>query len=298
VTSVHAGPGGGAGLFTVVVVAAAAAGYLVLVAGQRARGRRWSRWRTASLLAGVGLLAVAVLPPVAAHAGHGLPGQMLQHLLIGMYAPLGLVLAAPVTLLLASLPTHRAHHLTRLLRSRPVGLLANPVTALALNLGGLAVLYVTPLYQATTTNALLHYLVHAHFLAAGYLFAWVIAGPDPAPHRPSVPTRIVVLGVAIAAHAVLAQLIYAGILVDVAVPDAERRAAGDLMYYGGDIAELLLALALLTTWRPARRGRRSPSATVVTSPDGGDRRATTSASPVVDHDRACRQGSTARTAAH
>ena len=31
------------------------------------------------------------------------------------------------------------------------------------------------------------------------------------------------------------------------------------MYYGGDIAELLLALALVTTWRPVRRRERAPA---------------------------------------
>ncbi|MBB4908609.1 cytochrome c oxidase assembly protein [Actinophytocola algeriensis] len=57
--------------------------------------------------------------------------------------------------------------------------------------------------------------MHLHFLVAGYLFAWLIAGPDPAPHRPGVPARLVLLGVAIAVHATLAQLMYAGI----AAPD-------------------------------------------------------------------------------
>lgn len=47
----------------------------------------------------------------------------------------------------------------------------------------------------------------AHVFTAGYLFAWVIAGPDPAPRRPSVPARLVVLGVAVAGHAVLSQLL-------------------------------------------------------------------------------------------
>lgn len=77
---------------------------------------------------------------------------------------------------------------------------------------------------------------------------------------------------AITGHAVLAQLIFAGALVEIAVPDVQRRAAGDLMYYGGDIAERLLALALLSTWRPTGHRRRSPPATVVTSADGSGRR--------------------------
>jgi len=92
--------------------------------------------------------------------------------------------------------------------------------------------------------------VHVHLVASGYLFAWVVAGPDPGPARPTVRARLVVLGIAIAVHASLAQLLYAGLLVDVHEPVAGMRAAGDLMYYGGDLAELLLALALLLSWGP------------------------------------------------
>src|SRR5690606_6786162 len=97
----------------------------------------------------------------------------------------------------------------------------------------------------------LHAAVHAHFLLAGYLFAWSIAGPDPAPRRPSVPHRLVVLGIAIFAHAAVAQLLYAGVLA-VPAPAHELRGAGELMYYGGDLAELALAFALVRTWRPRR----------------------------------------------
>lgn len=122
---------------------------------------------------------------------------------------------------------------------------------------GDSVLYFTPLYAATTVHPVLHHLVHVHFLAARYLFAWVVAGPDPAPRRPSVPARLVVLGVAITGHAVLAQLLYAGVFVQVPEPVAQVRAGADLMYYAGDIAELLLALALVSTWRPRRKPARS-----------------------------------------
>ena len=116
-------------------------------------------------------------------------------------------------------------------------------------------------------NPVLYHLVHAHFLAAGYLFAWVIASPDPAPRRPSVPARLVVLGVAIAGHAVLSQLLYAGAFVQVPVPADQFRGAGELMYYGGDIAELLLALALVTTWRLHRTQAVAPSTTSVRKPN-------------------------------
>lgn len=240
-------------LLVVGALLAVATVYLVL-AGKRAREPRgWSGWRTASFIAGLALLALALIPALSPYPPGDFRSHMHQHLLIGMYAPLGLVLAAPVTLLLRSVPARHGRLVGRVLRSAPVHLIANPVTALILNIGGLAALYFTPLYAATTDSAFLHHLVHVHFFLAGYLFAWVIAGPDPAPHRPSVPARLVVLGVAIAAHAVLSQLIYAGLFIEVPAPVAQLRGGGELMYYGGDIAELLLAFALVTTWRPPRR---------------------------------------------
>ena len=249
-----------------LAVAAVALAYVVL-AWRRTwedadGGRGWSPWRTASFVTGCVLLGVALVPGSSPWPTGSFAEHMVQHLLIGMYAPLLLVLGAPATLLLRSLPRRWGRVLGRLLGSRALGVLAHPVTALVLNLGGLAVLHLTPLYAATTTNPLLHHLVHVHFFAAGYLFAYAIAGPDPAPHRPSVPSRLVVLGVAVAGHAVLAQLLYAGAFVQVPTTEADRRAGADLMYYAGDIAELLLALAMVSTWRPERRAGRARAGAV------------------------------------
>ncbi|KPC68792.1 cytochrome C oxidase assembly protein [Streptomyces sp. NRRL F-6602] len=250
-------------LLPVLAAVLPAAGYLLLVRRARrgGRGPGWSSPRTAAFLTGCALLAVALLPPLAPWAHHDFRGHMAQHLLIGMYAPLGLVLGAPVTLLLRTLPAVRARRLTAVLRSRPLRVLAHPASALLLNTGSLVVLYCTPLYGAATAHPLGHWLLHLHFLASGCLFAWVIAGPDPAPARPGVPARLVLLGVAIAVHAVLSQAMYGGFGVDIPAPVPQVRGGAELMYYGGDIAELLLAAALVATWRPARtRGRRVQAA--------------------------------------
>jgi putative membrane protein len=195
---------------------------------------RWSRWRGAAFMAGCALLVLGF-----ATATHTVTGHMRQHLLIAMIAPIGLVLGAPVTLLLRTLPVGAARALTRLLRTRYARFVAHPVTALALTLGGL------PLLWSPTAGH--HPLVQLHFVLAGVLFAWVIAGPDPAPHRPSVRTRLIVLGVAIAAHATFSQVLYAG-------GDPDRQAGATLMYYGGDLAEILLAFAVVQS----RPGRREP----------------------------------------
>jgi putative membrane protein len=237
------------GLDAGLLLLALAAGYEVLAT----IARPWPWWRTALFLTGCALLAAGFTPGVLPWPADDFRTHMAQHLLIGMLGPLALVLGAPVTLLLRTLPRPAGRLVGRLLRTRIVHAVAHPVVALTLNLGGLVLLYSTPLYAATTRDPALHLLVHVHFLLAGYLFAWVVAGPDPAPRRPSVPARLVVLGVAIAFHSIFSQLMYAGAYLDLPVPAAERQGGAELMYYGGDIAELLLAAALVAGWRPARR---------------------------------------------
>ena len=262
----HPGTTGWLTIALVLLLVAIATGYCTLAVLRGRDGQGWSGWRTASFVSGIGLLIVALVPQLAPLPAPSFAFHMYQHVLIAMYAPLGLVMGAPVTLFLRSAPHRYARIVGRLLASPVMGVLAHPATALVLNLGGLWLLYLTPLYLATTQSVLLHYLVHAHFLAAGYLFAYAIAGPDPSPHRPSVPVRLVILGCAIAGHAVLSQLLYAGGLVHVRVPAADLRAGADIMYYGGDIAELVLAFAMVTTWRPPRR---TPAPPVPSSPRSG-----------------------------
>ncbi|MEU4864082.1 cytochrome c oxidase assembly protein [Kitasatospora aureofaciens] len=265
------GQGGGSSLLEwllpALVLLGAAASYLLLA--QRARRRNpvrgWSRWRTTSFLTGAALLGAALLPPVAPFAHEDFRAHMVQHMLMGMYAPLALVLAAPVTLLLRTLPAARGRQLTAVLHSPPARVIAHPSVGLALSTGGLAVLYFTPLYGATTSGPAAHCLLHAHFVLSGCLFVHAVAGPDPAPSRPGVRARLVHLGVAIAAHAVISQMMYGGFWVDIHAPIPQVQAGAEIMYYGGDAAELLLAAALIATWRP--EPRRSPTRDPATTTD-------------------------------
>lgn len=264
--------------------AAAVAGALLApyAAGLARRPRTlpaWSSWRTTAWATGALLAAAAVGPPLADLAATDHRAHMVQHLVLGMYAPLGLVLGAPGRLLLGSVSPRRARRLSHVLRGGPVHVLVHPVTAAVLDVGALFVLYLTPLEAAVRADPALRWLVLGHFLAAGCLFTWSVAGTDPGPRRPSVRARALVLVAAAGAHATLAKLLYARAVgggdatahdavhdpVHDAVHDAvhgavhgagSRADAAVWMYYGGDGAELLLAVALLATWY-RRRGARA-----------------------------------------
>ncbi len=242
-------PGSGATIFGTTIVFAlfvllpfsVLVGYLGAATVER-RGRRWSGWRTSSFTLGIALIVAAISPPVAAWAHHDLRGHMVQHLALGMYAPVVLALGAPVTLLLRRLPARMGRGLVRLLNTVPVRCLVHPVTAAVLDVGGMYLLYLTPLFALSLVSPAVHGFVQLHFVLSGYLFSWAMIGPDPAPRRPAFGTRLAVLLLAMAAHSVLAKLMYGYSFPRIQGADTEGGAM--LMYYGGDLAEIAIAIAL------------------------------------------------------
>lgn len=245
--------------------------YVVVLVRARNRLRRpWAVWRSASWLAGVGSVAVAISPPMQQYAHRDAGGHMVQHLLLGMYAPVLLMLAAPVSSLLAAVPPPVGRRLGQVLHNSFLRVVSHPITAALLNVGGLYVLYMTPLYSLTVHDPLAHVLLQVHFLAAGYLFAWSIAGPDPAPRRPGMRMRLSVLMVAIAAHGYLAKLLYAhagDLPPGTTDPIPQLEKAAQWMYYGGEPAELLLTAALFSWWyRRRNHAARTPPAMLTRAP--------------------------------
>lgn len=230
--------------------------YFAAVIKTRTSASTWTMWRTTSFSVGIILLGIALSPAVISYAHSDLRGHMVQHLLLGMFAPLALVLVAPGTLLLRSIRTEVARRLVALLDTRPVRFLIHPVTAVVLDMGAMCLLYLSPLYVISTTNPTIHFLVHLHFVLSGYLYTWSIAGPDPAPHRPSLVLRLGVLFIGTAVHATLSKSMYAyGFPRGTGRDISEIEASAKLMYYGGDVAEILLTIAFFAIWFRKERGR-------------------------------------------
>jgi putative membrane protein len=239
-------------------------GYGSALSRLRRRGDRWPASRAACLVAGSLCVSAAVLPPISSHDDL-FPVHTGQHLLLGMTGPAFLALSAPVTLALRTLPPRPRRILLRLLHSNPAAILSAPATTVILNLGGLSALYLTGLYKAAEHNDLIHAAIHLHMFLAGSLLSWVIIGIDPIRRRPGIKARLAALVIAGAGHDTLAKLMYAHNLPAGSGSISDRHIGSELMYYGGTLIDLALAIILMTQWYQwtgrelARAARRSTS---------------------------------------
>lgn len=233
--------------------------YLALVA---LSDRPWPRRRTALWLAGNVAAAAALGGPLATAADGDFVAHAVTHLLLGMIAPLLLVLGAPITLLLRALPVSRARRVSRTLRMRPLRILTEPTVAATLNVGGLWLLYTTEMFAVAQRVPAVHLLVHAHMFLAGCLFTVVMISVDPLPHRRGYLHRSIVLILALAAHDVLAKVLYADPPSGVPGPEAESGAM--IMYYGGALVDVVLMIMVCSRWF---RGRSRPRALATSERD-------------------------------
>jgi len=129
-------------------------------------------------------------------------------MILGMIAPIPLVLGAPITLALRTLPAGASPEdesvrnlLIRFLHSRYAKFITNPVVTLLIFDGSLFALYFTGLFGDLMGSHLGHLFMNFHFLVVGILFFHVIVGVDPNPNRPPNVVRIVILFAAMSIHA-------------------------------------------------------------------------------------------------
>lgn len=218
-----------------------------VVSAVRNRDRRpWPLYRSVLWVAGMLALLAATVGPIATAGHDSFASHMVQHLLLGMSAPLLLVLAAPVTLALRSLDVVPARRLSAMVRTPVVRFFVHPIPAATLNIGGLWLIYTTELFPAMHDNAMLLFVVHAHVLVAGYLFTAAMISVDPSPHRPGFLYRTVVLIVAMASHGILAKYLFGH--PPAGVPSNQAEVGSMIMYYGGDVIDVVMIIVLCRQW--------------------------------------------------
>ncbi|MBO0996757.1 cytochrome c oxidase assembly protein [Bacillus sp. SD075] len=234
-------------LFALVIMIYIAA---VVISNRRYK-KKWPLLRTFFWVLGTLCAASAITGPIANRAYMDFTAHMVGHLLLGMIAPILLVLAAPITLALRTLDVPSARRLSQVLKSWPLRILSNPITASALNIGGLWLLYTTGLFGTMHKDAPLHALVHFHVFTAGYLFTASMIYMDPTPHRFSFMFRAIVFTISLAGHDILSKYIFAHPPSGITKEQAEN--GGMLMYYAGDAIDVALICILCYQWFIASR---------------------------------------------
>jgi len=215
--------------------------------------RKWPLHRHFCFALAMLCIGLPLIGPLARQAHTHFTAHMLAHLLLGMLSPLLITLAAPITLLLRTIHVTKARRLVVILHSWPFRIVSHPIVASSLNIGGLWLLYRTHLYEMMQSSSLLHWLIHIHIFWAGYVFTMSMIYIDPTPHRYSFRYRVIVFLLALAAHGMLAKYIY--ISPPVGVDEIQARLGGLIMYYGGDVIDVLLIFIFCLQWyrttRPA-----------------------------------------------
>lgn len=240
--------------------------YLLGVRRMRARGDSWPVLRTIGWVLGWAIFAWATSGAPGVYGRVLFSVHMLMHMTVSMAAPILLVLAAPATLALRTL-TPRSDKtlgprelLLGLLHSRFLMVIGNPITAAVIFFGSLVVFYFSPLFDLALRTHTGHVLMTAHFLLAGYLFAWVLVGIDPGPRRWPPSLRLVILFATISFHAffgvalttgttVLAPTFYGALHLPWAVNLlADQRNGGAVAWGAGELPTLILALLVTLAW--------------------------------------------------
>ncbi|MFM1757560.1 MAG: hypothetical protein RL193_137 [Actinomycetota bacterium] len=172
------------------------------------RGDKWPLGRLVSFVVGILIINYAINGAIGVYAHFGFSYHMIEHMILGMIAPIFLVLSAPITLALRTLPQGRDNQeegprniLIRFLHSKYAKFITNPVVALMIFDGSLFVLYFTGLFGTLMGSHLGHVFMNLHFVLAGVLFFHVIVGVDPNPNRPPNVVRMVILFAAMSIHA-------------------------------------------------------------------------------------------------
>lgn len=191
-------------------------------------------------------------------------GHVVAHLLIGMLAPLLLVLGDPLGVVLARSHPLVRRRLLRWLQHPIVRTVSRPAVAWLLAVLGPWVLWVSPLYGISESNPFLHGLVHLHFLAAGLLFATIVLGVGPLGRRVPPAAGLLLLVLTLPAHALLGLVVLSmtepvlGGGADPAAALADQRQGAVVMWLAGDLIATAMLAAAFPRWMRSeqRRARR------------------------------------------
>lgn len=245
----------------------------------RKRGDRWPVGRTVAFATGVLTVGMVMCTGLDDYGMVMFSVHMVQHMVLSMLSPLLLLLGAPVTLALRTLPTAGRGRvgprelLVRLLHSRLLRIVTHPAFTLPLFIASLYGLYFSPLFDFLMGSRAGHLAMMLHFLGVGLVFFWPIMGVDPGPHRPGHVMRMLELFAGMPFHAFfgIAVMMASEPLVTTFLhpaaslgvdPLGDQTAAGGIAWAFSEIPSVVVLVALLFQWYTSeqRQARRSDRA--------------------------------------
>lgn len=278
--------------FLVLLVALYIKGVVVL----SRRGDKWPINRTIFFALGISVADFAVNGGLGVYSHVAFSFHMVAHMALATLAPIGIVLGAPITLALRTLPIGRTSQergvrgfALALLHSRYSRFLTNPIVAMLIFDVSMFALYFTDLFQWLMSYHFGHFFMEMHFFIAGFLFFAALIGIDPVPNKFPFVARIVVILAAMSIHAFFSiSLMSSSVLVDGGYfaaldrpwwPDllGDQKTGAAFGWAFGEVPILLALAATFVQWvrsdshEAARLERSSERARAAGVPDEVDR---------------------------
>ena len=248
--------------------------YLAAVLRLGRTGVRWPWWRTLAWTAGTASLFAVTGTWLNGYSMLLFSVHMTQHMVLSLITPLLLLLGAPVTLILRTLPRgHGASGAPRALllgalHSRFARFVSHPLFTVPLFLASLYGVYFTGVFDDLMRSPVGHQFMLAHFVVVGLLFFGPIVAQDPWPRTLSHPGRLLELFLPVPFHAFFGIAIMMStslVVTTFAHPPAgwdvdtlsDQSTAGGIVWGFGELPTVLVLAVVFFSWANAdeRRGR-------------------------------------------
>ena len=253
--------------------------YLWGVERLRRRGDAWPIHRPILWVSAMAILVYTTSGGVAVYGEFLFSAHMIEHMLLTMLIPVGIVLAAPVTLVARAIEVrHDGSRGMRewflgIIHSKWIGFVGHPLVSTVVFAFSLMVFYYSPLLSWASTTHLGHEWMILHFLLAGYLFVQALIGVDPSPHRTSYPVRMILLMGTMGFHAFFGLSLMTG--TSLLLPEwfgamgrtwgdsplVDQQVGGAIAWGIGELPTLILSAMVVLSWirsdeREAKRSDR------------------------------------------
>ncbi|HZU89050.1 MAG TPA: cytochrome c oxidase assembly protein, partial [Stellaceae bacterium] len=169
--------------------------------------RRSAALRHCAFFGGLATVFLALQSPIEPVSDHVVVVHEIEHMLLGIYAPGLIMIAAPQAALLRGLPDWARRRVVaplfagRLLRA--LGIFRHPLVATGLFVGTTYFWMVPRFYDIALLDEPVHYLWHMTLLLSGLLFFWCLLDPRPYPYGASLGARLFMLWLGSMGHILL-----------------------------------------------------------------------------------------------